>query len=286
MAPKDEPELYLAASALAAVINFPLWKASAIAQAGFKMKSGGSALRLYWLAMQPPYKGVLAVMGGMTWARGAIFWGSDCGRELLGPNGLGFGPVVSTIVPPLIISTFVQFVNMPIVRASITVQDPSSDHKSVADAIRYIRTTKGTQGLWHGTSAGIMKTVPKYCTAIACKDFLEAHLPRSENPTHNEDLLRSATKSVTAGVAGAALTNPLDVLRNEMFKTDLSVGDTFRKLVREEGAGFLTRGLGKNMVAVAIPIAVTIFTTDRLVAIKYSNRDRESSHDRSSGLAK
>lgn len=91
---------------------------------------------------------------------------------------------------------------------------------------------------------------------------------------------------MTAGVAGAALTNPLDVLRNEMFKTDLSVGDTFRKLVREEGAGFLTRGLGKNMVAVAIPIAATIFTTDRLVAIKYSNRDRESSHDRSSGLAK
>ena len=63
MAPKDEPELHLAASALAAVINFPLWKASAIAQAGFKMKSGGSARRLYWLAMQPPYKGVLAVKG-------------------------------------------------------------------------------------------------------------------------------------------------------------------------------------------------------------------------------
>ena len=49
MAPKDEPELYLAASAMAAVVNFPLWKASAIAQAGFKMKSGGSALRVYWM---------------------------------------------------------------------------------------------------------------------------------------------------------------------------------------------------------------------------------------------
>ena len=31
-------------------------------------------------AMQPPYKGVLAVMAGMTWARAAIFWGSDCGK--------------------------------------------------------------------------------------------------------------------------------------------------------------------------------------------------------------
>ena len=33
-------------------------------------------------------------------------------------------------------------------------------------------------------------------------------------------LRRSAVKSVAAGVAGAALTNPLDVIRNEMFKTD------------------------------------------------------------------
>ena len=270
MAPKDHPDLYLAASALAAVVNFPLWKASAIAQAGFKLNSGGSSLRLYWLAMQPPYKGVAAVMLGMTWARGAIFWGSDCGKELLGRKGLGFGPVLSTMVPPLVISTFVQFVNMPIVRASITVQDPSSEHKSVGEAMRHIRQTKGVQGLWHGTSAGVMKTVPKYCTAIACKDVVEAHLPRSDHPSHNEELLRSATKSVTAGVAGAALTNPLDVLRNEMFKTDLPVGRTLSKLVREEGASFLTRGIGKNLVAVAIPIAVTIFTTDRLVALKYN----------------
>jgi hypothetical protein len=267
MAPKDEPELYLAASAMAAVVNFPLWKASAIAQAGFKMKSGGSALRVYWMAMQPPYKGVFAVMAGMTWARGAIFWGSDCGKDLL--CNLGFGPVISTVAPPLVISTLVQIVNMPIVRSSMTVQDPSSPHQSVSEAIRYIKTTKGIQGLWHGTSAGIMKTVPKYCTAIACKDFVESYLPRSETPTYNEDLLRSATKSICAGVTGAALTNPLDVLRNEMFKTDLSVGKTFQKLMREDGAAFMLRGIGKNLIAVAIPIAVTIFSTDCLVKLKY-----------------
>ena len=30
----------------------------------------------------------------------------------------------------------------------------------------------------------------------------------------------SAAKSVAAGIAGAALTNPIDVIRNEMFKTE------------------------------------------------------------------
>lgn len=78
-------------------------------------------------------------------------------------------------------------------------------------------------------------------------------------------LWRSAKKSVAAGVAGAALTNPLDVLRNEMFKTDLGVGEALAKLHREEGLAFTLRGMNKNLVAVAIPIAVTIFLTDVFV---------------------
>lgn len=78
-------------------------------------------------------------------------------------------------------------------------------------------------------------------------------------------LTRSAKKSVAAGVAGAALTNPVDVLRNEMFKTDLSVGKALAKLRQEEGLAFTVRGMNNNLVAVAIPIAVTIFLTDFLV---------------------
>ena len=53
-----------------------------------------------------------------------------------------------------------------------------------------------------------------------------------------------------------------------MFKTDLPVASTLGKLWREEGCGFMVRGVGKNIVAVAIPIAVTIFATDALVSVK------------------
>lgn len=88
-------------------------------------------------------------------------------------------------------------------------------------------------------------------------------------------LWRSAEKSVAAGVAGAALTNPLDVLRNEMFKTDLGVGEALAKLRREEGAAFAVRGMSKNLVAVAIPIAVTIFVTDVLVRAAESREEEE-----------
>ena len=37
------------------------------------------------------------------------------------------------------------------------------------------------------------------------------------------------------------------------------------KLRQEEGMAFVVRGMSKNLVAVAIPIAVTIFMTDVLV---------------------
>lgn len=96
---------------------------------------------------------------------------------------------------------------------------------------------------------------------------MERELAPADHDDRWANLSRSAKKSVAAGVAGAALTNPLDVLRNEMFKTDLSVGKAFAKLRKEEGAQFLVRGMNKNLVAVAIPITVTIFMTDFLVRL-------------------
>lgn len=159
---------------------------------------------------------------------------------------------------------------MPLVRATITIQDPKCELPNVRSALIHIYDTRGVKGLWHGVSAGVLKTVPKYITAVLVKDYMEANLPPATPGNEVSLLTRSAVKSVVAGVAGAALTNPLDVLRNEMFKTDLSVFDAFRKLVKEEGWAFATRGLTSNVTAVAIPIAMTIFVTDILQSIKHN----------------
>ena len=56
--------------------------------------------------MRPPYHGVLATMVGMTWARGAIFYGSDTGKQLL--KEAGVNNATATGLPPLIIGTIVQ----------------------------------------------------------------------------------------------------------------------------------------------------------------------------------
>jgi len=274
---KDHPWEYFTASAMAAAINYPLWRASAIGQSGFNVNMAGRLANIppsispYVYAFAPPYKGMVAVVGGMTWARAAIFWGSDSGREVLQQSG-HFGQAASTVLPPLVVSTLVQCVNMPIVRASITLQNPDSGLSSTSAAIRYIYQNHGLAGLWHGTSAGILKTVPKYCTAIVVKDYMESYLATINDDRNDGHILsktnhlqRSAIKSATAGVAGAVLTNPLDVIRNEMFKTNLGLMETIKKLHREMGSSFMTRGLGKNMVAVSIPVGCTIFFTDTLI---------------------
>lgn len=189
------------------------WRASAIAQSGFKLEGSTAFARYYKAVVQPPFRGVTATMIGMTWARAAIFYCSDVGKEML--LGYGANPAVAQTIPPFLISTFVQIVNMPLVRASITIQNPKSELNSVTQALVHIYKTRGLSGLWHGVSAGIIKTVPKYITAVAVKDYMEDVLPKCDPHDKDGVLKRSAIKSVTAGVAGAALTNPVDVVRNE-----------------------------------------------------------------------
>lgn len=261
-------DCHFAASGVAAIINFPLWRASAIAQSGFKLEGSNVWTRYYKAVTQPPYRGVLATMLGMTWARGAIFYGSDIGKAWMKDHS--FNAVLSQTIPPFLMSTFVQIINMPLVRSTITIQNPSSTLPSTTAAMKYIYQTRGISGLWHGVSAGILKTVPKYITAVAVKDYLEDTLPKVDETNKSAVLSRSAFKSVIAGVAGAVLTNPLDVLRNEMFKTDLSLFKSFQKLMADEGWAFMARGITANLTAVSIPIAVTIFMTDALISWKHS----------------
>lgn len=167
------------------------------------------------------------------------------------------------------------------------MQNPSNiknpNFKSTLSALRYLAREKGVFGLWHGLSAGIIKTVPKYITSVAVKDIMESALPPAQSK--GEFLLRASVKAVVAGVAGAALTNPFDVVRNEMFKTDLSLFSTIRALREGElmrrgpvpgspgmtfvrSFGWMGRGLVPNLIAVSIPITITIFLTDIFVGYK------------------
>lgn len=272
-AAKEYPVQYFCASAGAAIGCYPLWRSAAIGQSGFQVAAlnvGGitipRSVAPYVYGFLPPYKGMAATVFGMTYARASIFYFSDVGRQVL--LNRGYSEATATVAPPLVVSTIVQVINQPIVRATVTLQDPAYNLPNVYQSLKHLYKNHGVQGLWHGTTAGVLKTVPKYCTAIAVKDFMELTLPHPEpdSPTLESDkLLRSAIKSIAAGVAGAALTNPLDVIRNEQFKTHEGLVVTTRNLYNTMGLAFMARGLGKNMIAVALPVGCTIFFTDALI---------------------
>lgn len=277
----ENPVPHFCGSGAAALINFPLWKASAMAQSGYKVKASGGWGAAYVAAVSPPYRGALAVVGGMTWARAAIFYGSARGRPIM-QELLGEDPdkpsLLSMAMPPLVVSTIVQVVNQPLVRGSVQLQDPTAPYKTVLEALRAIARERGIAALWHGTTAGVAKTVPKYCVAVVIKDTLERRLPKPD-PEKQPTLVlaRSAVKACTAATAGALLTNPLDVLRNEMFKTNLGMTATAAKLNQEyPNFAWFARGAEKNLVAVALPVACTIFFTEQLSKLSVFKSGDES----------
>ena len=201
---KEHPLEYFSASTLAAIVNYPLWRASAVGQSGFRVVGVSSSvppsLQPFLYAFSPPYKGLGATVAGMSWARAAIFYGSDRGKEIL--ESMGVSHTTATILPPLVVSTLVQCVNMPLVRATILLQNPESNVPNIRESLKHIYQSNGLGGLWHGTSAGILKTVPKYCTAIFVKDYMQQILPLvdPQSPTKDRDILvQSAIKSAAAG---------------------------------------------------------------------------------------
>ena len=101
-ASSKDPDLHFFASFVAAIANFPLWRASARAQAGFKLEGNSHFSKYYNAVVQPPFRGVMATMVGMTWARGIIFYNAEYGKTLMLDRG--FSNTMATTVPPMVSS--------------------------------------------------------------------------------------------------------------------------------------------------------------------------------------
>lgn len=261
-----DPVPYFAASAVSAFTAFPLWKAAAIGQSGFELQSKSPFCR-YWEAVRPPWKGSFSVVAGMTWARAAIFCGSDVGAQWF--RGHGANEVIATTLPPLFISIVVQLINQPFLRSAIMLQDPGCQMAKGAyfpniEVVKYLVQVRGLQSLWLGTNVAILKTAPKYVIVVSVKGAFEKQLPPVDPNDKKGKVIQSAKKSIAASFIGAFLTNPFGVLRNEMFRTEESLGLALSRLCRDEGCRWMFRGAAKHSTAVAVPIAGTIFMTDML----------------------
>ncbi|CAE7366552.1 Slc25a25, partial [Symbiodinium pilosum] len=218
-------------------VTFPVWKAATIGQSGYALRAK-SALGRFLEAARPPYRGSFVVVSGRTWAQAMIFFGSDEGSRLLRRNG--WSSTTASLLPPLLISAYVQVANQPFIRSSVMLQgDPqvkfahSSNSPNLA-VLRHLWRTEGIKALWLGTGVSIARTAPKYVTAIGAKDAME-ELLAPDDQTFASAVVRSIKKSVAASVAGSILTNPLDVAQNEMYQTGDSFISTVKRLQQVEG---------------------------------------------------
>lgn len=103
------------------------------------------------------------------------------------------------------------------------------------------------------------------------KDFIEERYNpkrRAEGgrATEGEIYAFMVGKAITSAVAGALLTNPCDIVRNEMFKPGTTEGviGTIHELRRRERWRWITRGIGHNLMSVSVPVGVTILLIDVL----------------------
>lgn len=264
-----EPSCHLAAAACAALVNFPLWKATIIRQSGFQLRmTSRSALGQFLDAYRPPYRGVLAAFCGMTWARTAIFYGSERGRRLL--QSVGVSGSLGSGLPALATAACCQCVNNPLFKAIVRLQDSSCTHRTVRESFVAIYASHGVRGLVHGTSAGVLKTAPKYGAAVVVRDWMEHVLPPvPPGGTREQHVRRSACKGLIAGLGSAVMCNPFDVLRNHMFKhPGVSLVGALRQLIDASGPLFVVRGLRNNVLAVTLPIGLTIFLADFFQRLK------------------
>merc|ERR1711976_1066463 len=69
-----------------------------------------------------------------------------------------------------------------------TSSSSGSNNTSVLSPdLQWKARVQALNALWHGTSAGIMKTVPKYCTAVLVKNAFDNYY-KYENPITDDDL--------------------------------------------------------------------------------------------------
>mmetsp|Transcript_18644 Transcript_18644/g.34827 ORF Transcript_18644/g.34827 Transcript_18644/m.34827 type:complete len:266 (-) Transcript_18644:13-810(-) len=255
----DDADCHAAGAFVAAVINFPLWRASTLLLHGLKVEGQTQAARLVNAAFSPPYRATFASIFAMTWSRGAIFYGSDRGYNYLREQDCDM--VTASVVPSLAVSSAVSVLNTPLIMGTLALQNPQTPESSIINYMLGTYRRVGLSGLFGGASLVMMRTVPKYAAIVTINNHLDDTLAGD----------RRLLKGPLAGAAAVVLTNPLDALHMHHTREEGKVG--LLQIIRREGLAVFTRGVGANMVAVTIPISIAIAVTDMMKSWKYSNDD-------------
>ncbi|KAJ5182952.1 hypothetical protein N7492_000568 [Penicillium capsulatum] len=178
-------------------------------------------------------------------------------------------------------------VSQPFDLVKVRMQTVSTGVKegSLRTGLRIIQTD-ALRGLYHGLSAGLMRSLTYGTTRIALYDELKKSTAPSEKP-HNPPML--ATMAAASGFVGAIFGTPSDIA-NIRMQNDRSlpvherrnyrnVFDAWAQMKRSEGMKSFTQGLWPNCVRCAVMTGGQLASYDvfKNIIQRMSGLSRESS---------
>ncbi|KAM2407206.1 hypothetical protein ACFX1X_026421 [Malus domestica] len=141
-----------------------------------------------------------------------------------------------------------------------------SGHSSASHVFQSIMETDGWQGLFRGTLVNVIRVAPNKAIELFAYDTVKKHLTRPE-----EDLKipipASSIAGAVAGFSSTLCTYPLELLKTRLTVQKGAYNNFFdavSKIVQQEGAAGLYRGLTPSLIGVIPYAASNYFAYDAL----------------------
>ncbi|GBF95304.1 mitochondrial carrier protein [Raphidocelis subcapitata] len=209
------------------------------------------------------YRGVTAVAGGAGPAHALYFASYEAAKRALGGDAEGHHPLAAAAAGAA--ATLVNDAAMtPVDVVKQRLQVAHSPYSGPLDCVRQVVRQEGTGALFRSYRTTIVMNIPY--TAVHFSVYESAKkLLLGDDAAAEEGLREQVIAGGLAGGTASALTTPLDVvktrLQTEGVHSPRRYGTTavlpvLRRIVREEGAGALWRGIGPRVLFHAPAAAV------------------------------
>ncbi|KAK7384726.1 hypothetical protein VNO78_30427 [Psophocarpus tetragonolobus] len=142
-----------------------------------------------------------------------------------------------------------------------------SSGNSTSEVFGNIMKADGWKGLFRGNLVNVIRVAPSKAIELFAYDTVNKNLSPKPGEQPKLPIPSSLIAGACAGVSSTILTYPLELLKTRLtIQRGVYVGllDAFLKIVREEGAGELYRGLTPSLIGVIPYSATNYFAYDTL----------------------
>ncbi|XP_055518676.1 solute carrier family 25 member 44a isoform X1 [Leucoraja erinacea] len=166
----------------------------------------------------------------------------------------------SFVVPSDVISQHIMMAGQKGYRGRLEMfQIPGTTRRNFGQAkeiIVNIFKIDGPRGFYRGYLAALLMYIPHSAVWWPSYHFFAEQISKW-TPIEWPHLIIQGIAGPMAAIAACTVTNPMDVIKTRVQVGDKSISDTFRQLLREEGAWGFTKGLTARILSTA-PTALAL----------------------------